>query len=239
MRTRIRCVALPAAFLLWSQLSVAQATSREFRFEVRDRKGKPVPVAQITFFLTGDSVLTDSSGVARVTMLADSAINITVRKIGYEPRTARFVIGTAPAFTVRVAMGDAGQRLPEVEVRNEYPGEPWREGWLQRKRRGGGQFRDLSNFPGGQTFLLNDWFAGLPGVRSGDGGRLDFPRCQNLGVWIDHQHATSPGNGFRQALLGIAAQDVAAIELYQANPPAQFQGQLEDCSLLIWMRRRN
>lgn len=228
--------------LLGVSVAGAQAaqTPRELRIEVRDRKGKPIPDAQLTFFLTGDSARTDSSGIAKATVLADTAINITVRKLGFEARNARFVIGRAPAFNVKVVLGEAGQRLPEVEVKDSYPGEPWRAAYEQRKKRGGGQFRDIAYFPGGVPFSMNDWFNGLPGVRTGggSGAEINVPRCRNLGVWIDGQHATSPGSGYRLALQSIPPQDIAAFELYTSSTPAQYTGQNEDCSLLVWTRLR-
>jgi hypothetical protein len=237
---RFRSALVFLALALGSVSASAQGTAREFRFEVRDAKKKPVPLAHISFFTTGDTVITDSSGIARISVVADSAVVITVRKLGYEPRNARFVIGTAPAFNIRVALGEQGQRLPEVEVKDDYPGEPWRPGYLQRKKRGGGLFRDASYFPGGQPFTLNDWFNGLSGIRTGGGtgGDISFPRCQTPGVWIDNQHATNAGQGTRAALTSVPAQDIAAIEVYLNNPPPQFQGQYEDCSILIWTRLR-
>lgn len=218
----------------------AQKTPRDIRIEVRDRAGKPVPDAHVGFFLTGDSVRTDSAGVANITVSADTAINITVRKIGFAERNARFAIGRAPAFRVRVALGEDAQSLPEVEIKDQYPGEPWRPGFEARKKRGGGQFRDIAYFPGGVPFSLNDWFNGLPGVRTGggSGAEINIPRCRNLGVWIDGQHATSPGSGYRFALATVPPQDIGAFELYTSSTPAQFTGQNEDCSLLIWTRLR-
>jgi hypothetical protein len=216
------------------------STARELRIEVRDRSGKPIPDVHLGFFLTGDSTRTDSSGVATITVFADTAINFTVRKIGFEERNARFVIGRAPAFNVRVALGSVGQRLPEVEVKDNYPGEPWRAAYETRRKRGGGQFRDIKYFPGGAPFTISDWFGGLPGLRTGGapGNEINIPRCRNLGVWIDGQHATSPGSGFRQAIQSVSPQDIAAFELYTANTPAQYTGQTEDCSLLVWTRLR-
>lgn len=225
--------------LMVARTASAQGTPRDFRIEVRDRSGRPIPEAQITFFLTGDSARTDSAGVVNARVNADSAINITVRKIGYEPRNARFVIGRAPAFNVKVMLGEAGQRLAEVEVKDLYPGELWRAGYENRRKRGGGQFRDLSSFPGA-PFSINDWFNGMPGVRTGGapGDQINIPRCRNLGVWIDGQHVTSPSSGYRQAIQTLSPQDIAALELYAMNTPAQFTGQGEDCSLLFWTRAR-
>ena len=221
-------------------VSSAQQTPRDFRIEVRDKSGKPVADALITFFLTGDSARTDSAGIATATVLADTAINITVRKLGMEARNARFVIGRAPAFSVRVAIGEVGQRLPNVEVKDSYPGEPWRVAFEKRRQRGGGQFRDIAYFPGGVPFSMNDWFNGLPGIRTGGGAgaEINVPRCRNLGVWIDGQHATSPSSGYRAALQSIPPQDIAAFELYTSQTPAQYTGQNEDCSLVIWTRLR-
>lgn len=240
MHGLLSCVLPLALTCVTMRSAAAQLTPRDLRIEVRDKSGRPVPDALLTFFLTGDSTRTDSSGIAKLTVLADTAINISVRKLGFEQRNARFVIGRAPAFNVRVALGEAGQRLPEVEVKDSYPGEPWRVAYEQRKKRGGGQFRDIAYFPGGVPFSINDWFNGLPGVRTGggSGSEINIPRCRNLGVWIDAQHATSPGSGYRLALQGLPPQDIAAFELYTSSTPAQFTGQNEDCSLLIWTRLR-
>ena len=218
----------------------AQRLPRELRIEVRDKSGHPIPDVSVGFFLTGDSTRTDSSGNAKVYVVADSVIDIALKKIGYEPRSARFRVGSAIAFTVRVPLGDAGQMLEEVEVREAYT-DPWRKGFEQRKRRGGGQFRDASNFLTGPPNTIANWFAGLPGVRTGGGGGgndINVPRCRRLGVWIDGQHATVPGSDSRFAMATVPAQDIGAFELYTANTPAQYTGQGEDCSLLIWTRLR-
>jgi hypothetical protein len=237
----VLCLAIPlAANVAPSGTALAQRTPRDIRVEVRDKAGKPIPDVHIGFFLSGDSVRTDSAGVANITVDADTAINITVRKIGFAERNARFVIGRAPAFRVRVALGEDAQGLPEVEIKDQYPGEPWRPAFEARRKRGGGQFRDIAYFPGGVPFSMNDWFNGLPGVRTGGGSGSDInvPRCRNLGVWIDGQHVTSPSSGFRFALSTLPPQDIGAFELYTSSTPAQFTGQNEDCSLLIWTRLR-
>ena len=241
MRRMLRVASMLLATMLFPLSMRGQtSTPRELRIEVRDRSGRPIPDAAINFFLSGDSARTDSLGVATITVLVRNSINISIRKIGFEPRDARFAVGSAPAFSVRVAMGDAGQRLPEVEVRDSYPGQPWRTAYEQRKKRGGGQFRDISYFPGGVPFSMADWFNGLPGVRTGggSGAEINVSRCRNLGVWIDGQHATSPGSGHRAAMQTLSPQDIAAFELHTSNTPAQYTGQTEECSLLFWTRLR-
>lgn len=218
----------------------AQVAARDIRVEVVDKDGKPIADAQVSFFLTRDSVRTDSSGFARISVKADSVIDIAVRKIGLEQRQARFKVGRATGFSVRVELGDASQKLAEVEVREDLPAEPWRKAFEQRKKRGGGQFRDISNFASRMPNTIDDWFAGLPGVRTGGGAGNDInvPRCLRLGLWIDGQHVTSPSADYRFALATLPAQDIGAFELYMANTPAQYTGYREDCSLLVWTRIR-
>ena len=243
LRTRlVRAVSLLSFLTLCAATSAlhAQRLPRELRIEVRDKSGRPIPDVSVGFFLTGDSARTDSSGNVKVYVVADSVIDIALKKIGYEPRSARFKVGSAIAFTVRVPLGDVGQMLEEVEVREAYT-DPWRKGFEQRKRRGGGQFRDAASFVTGPPNTIANWFAGLPGVRTGGGGGgndINVPRCRRLGVWIDGQHATLPGADARFALSTVPAQDIGAFELYTANTPAQYTGQGEDCSLLIWTRLR-
>lgn len=239
IRTRGLCI-LATALLLAPVQTVAQPSPREVRVEVRDRGGRMLPGARIDFLPGADTALTDSIGVARIVIDADSTITISVRKLGFEPRAARFPIGKAPAFVVRVVLGDLGARLPEVTVVAEYPGEPWRRGYEERKRRASGSFRDRDFFTGPrQPMLLDDWFNGMPGTQMTSRG-LRINRCPRLGVWIDGMHVTRPGLPASLALMQLTATDIAAVEVYRmAQQQAQFSDpNLEDCSLVVWTRSR-
>lgn len=217
----------------------AQRAPRQIRIEVRDRSGRVLPEVRIDFPPSADSAFTDSSGVASTSIEAESTLTISARKIGYEPRAARFPIGNAPAFVVRVMLGQLGVRLPEVSVTAEYPGEPWRRGYEERRRRASGSFRDRSFFTGRQPMNLDDWFSGLPGAQMTVRG-LRVNRCPRLGVWIDGMHVTAPGLSSSVALMQVTATDIAAIELFRmAQQQAQYsEPTLEDCSLLVWTRTR-
>lgn len=218
----------------------AQPTPRDVRVEVRDRNGRMLPGARVDFLPGTDTAVTDSAGIATAVVNADSTLTISVRKIGFEPRTARFPIGSAPAFVVRVMLGDLGARLAEVTVTAEYPGEPWRRGYEERKRRASGSFRDRSFFTGPrQPQLLDDWFNGVPGAQMTSRG-LRLNRCPRLGVWIDGVHMTRPGIPASVALQQVTAIDIAAIEIYRtAQQQAQFSDpSLEDCSVVVWTRTR-
>lgn len=225
--------------LLAAGVAQAQRAPRQVRVEVRDRSGRVLPDARIEFLTLGDTAVTDSTGVATSTVDADSTLSISVRKIGFEPRAARFPIGTAPAFIVRVTLGQLGTRLPEVTVTAEYPGEPWRQGFEERRRRTSGSFRDRSYFTGQPPMNLNDWFNGIPGAQMTSRG-LRVNRCPRLGVWIDGIHVTAPGLPSSLALMQLTATDIAAIELFRmAQQQSQFSDPaLEDCSLVVWTRTR-
>lgn len=238
---RFRGLSFLATVLLLLPVHVAaQPSPRDVRVEVRDRGGRMLPAARIDFLPGADTALTDSTGVAKATVNADSTITISVRKLGFEPRAARFAIGSAPAFLVRVTLGDLGMRLPEVTVIAEYPGEPWRRGYEERKRRASGSFRDREYFTGPrQPMLLDDWFNGIPGAQMTSRG-LRINRCPRLGVWIDGMHVTRPGLPASIALQQLTAIDIAAVEIYRmAQQQAQFSDpNLEDCSLVVWTRSR-
>jgi hypothetical protein len=227
----------PSLFVALS--TQAQRAPRQVKVEVRDRAGNALPDVRIGFPPGTDSTFTDSTGVAKTSIEADSSVTISVRKIGYEPRAARFPIGNAPAFVVRVTLGQLGVRLPEVSVTAEYPGEPWRRAYEERKRRSSGSFRDRSFFTGREPMNLEDWFAGIPGAQmTGRGLRVN--RCPRLGVWIDGMHVTAPGLNSNLALMQLTATDIAAIELFRmAQQQSQYSDPaLEDCSLLVWTRTR-
>jgi hypothetical protein len=219
---------------------LAQLTPRQVRVEVRDREGHALAGARIEFLPRSDTASTDSAGVANATIDADSIMTISVRKLGFEPRAARFPIGAAPALVVRVTLGQLGARLPEVSVTAEYPGEPWRRAYEDRRRRASGSFRDRSYFAGRQPpMILDEWFVGIPGATMTSRG-LRVNRCPRLGIWIDGMHVTAPGLPSNLALMQLTATDIAAIELYRmAQQQSQYSDPaLEDCSLLVWTRNR-
>lgn len=237
-RHHVSSLAIIAALLLPAQAD-AQVSAREVRVEVRDRGGRMLPEARIEFLPGADTALTDSAGIARLTIEADTTLTIGVRKLGFEPRAARFVIGTAPAFVIRVTLGTLGIRLPDVTVTAEYPGEPWRRGYEERRRRSSGSFRDRSYFTGRAPMMLDDWFNGIPGAQMTSRG-LRINRCPRLGVWIDGMHVTRPGLSSALALMQLTPTDIAALEIYRmAQQQAQFSDpNLEDCSLVVWTRSR-
>ncbi len=218
----------------------AQLISRQVRVEVRDREGHALAGARIEFLPRSDTASTDSLGIANATIDADSTMTISVRKIGFEPRAARFPIGVAPALVVRVTLGQLGTRLPEVSVTAEYPGEPWRRAYEDRRRRASGSFRDRNYFAGRQPpMILDEWFVGISGATMTSRG-LRVNRCPRLGIWIDGMHVTAPGLPANLALMQVTATDIAAIELYRmAQQQSQYSDPgLEDCSLLVWTRNR-
>ncbi len=222
-----------------SQLA-AQMTSRDIRVEVRDRQGQAVEAAHVQFRDRADSANTDSLGIAELTVAADSLLEIVVSKDGFESRYAKFRIGSAPVFIVKVTMGMQGARVPSLSLTPEYPGEPWRLGFEDRRRKGSGTFRDLRYFSGRQMpQSLDEWFQGMPGVEMMSDG-LHVRRCARLGVWIDGLHATGPGMTTNAALTVLNANNIAALELYRTASQLEQMSDpnREDCSLLVWNRIR-
>jgi hypothetical protein len=218
----------------------AQMTARDIRVEVRDRQGQAVEAAHVQFRDRADSANTDSLGIAELTVAADSLLEIVVSKDGFESRYARFRIGSAPVFIVKVTMGMQGTRLPTLTLTPEYPGEPWRLGFEERRRKSSGTFRDLRYFSGRQMpQTLDEWFQGIPGVEMMSDG-LHIRRCKTLGVWIDGLHATGPGMTTNAALSVLNASDIAALELYRTASQLEQMSDpnREDCSLLVWNRIR-
>ncbi len=218
----------------------AQMTARDIRVEVRDRQGQAVESAHIQFRDRADSASTDSLGIAEITVSADSLLEIVVSKDGFESRYAKFRIGSAPMFIVKVTMGMQGTRVPNLSLTPEYPGEPWRQGFEDRRRKSSGTFRDLRYFSGRQMpQSLDEWFQGIPGVEMMTDG-LHVRRCATIGVWIDGLHATGPGMTMNAALSVLNANNIAAIELYRTASQLEQMSDpnREDCSLLVWNRIR-
>jgi hypothetical protein len=215
----------------------AQRT-REVKIDVRDGGNRGVPEDRTPLLPAGNPPVTDSSGKARLATRSDTAIVVVVRKLGFAQRSARFVVGAAPAFVVRVQLAPEGAtQLPEVVVIEDYLGEPWRQGFEDRRKRVSGSFRDRSHFGEREPQTLNDWFVGIPGaIVAGRAFRIS--RCPRLGVWIDGAHVTNGGLSSSLAMMQLTATDIAAIELYRtAQQQAQFSDpNREDCTLLVWTR---
>lgn len=241
MRRPVATATTFAVFACVSAMTLgAQMTSRDIRVEVRDRQGQAVESAHVQFRDRADSANTDSLGIAELTVTADSLLEIVVSKDGFESRYAKFRIGSAPVFIVKVTMGLHGAHVPKLSLTSEYPGEPWREGFEERRRKSSGTFRDLRYFSGRQMpQSLDEWFQGIPGVEMMSDG-LHVRRCATIGVWIDGLHATGPGLTTNAALTTLNANNIAAIELYRtASQLAQMSDpNREDCSLLVWNRIR-
>jgi hypothetical protein len=244
MRTRV--LAVLASYLIAGTLAAQGAPSSRFvQFIVSsgERGHPPVAEANVSLPESGETAITDSSGVASLAALIGESVRIRIRKVGFEAIDTVVPIppGT-PTITIRAQMSTVGTVLPTITVTGAYPREPWREGFELRRKQIGTAARDTSRFKGGVPANMDRWFEGIPGVyyRSvGSSDGLRMSRCRRPAVFVNGQSMTRGVlNSASDALRSIPASEVVAIEVYmnQVPTPPQFAQPLADCSIVIWLR---
>jgi hypothetical protein len=226
------------------QYGFAQGTLRGV---VRDKAGKPIADADVGIVTLRRLVKTDEQGRFTLTKLPGGVIEISIRRLGYEPSKVSASVGAMDPDTLVVTLSENVAILEAVNVnKGEVRQREAIEDYYRRVVRGVGQYitRDqIENRWGGNP---SDMLRNTPGIRFiklPSGGRgVRFPAtsinmrdCAPM-IWIDGQKA--PGLEVDDVTLG----DIEGIELYKgaSTTPMQFSqslGGTNSCgTIVIWTR---
>jgi hypothetical protein len=194
-------------------------------------------------------VLTDSTGVVRVSVPAGRARALTVRALGFTPATIRV---DASRDTVRVVtLTPTVQALPGVDIEAAASGP--RE-FQRRARVGIGRFLTREELqrrraPNLSAALVGTagWSVVGQGVTTAVVLRDDYGRLCEPTYWVDGIRVTYGAqpytyrqrvSRYTEALQGIPIDEIAGVELYRrpgVGPP-QFEA-LDGCGVIvIWTR---
>lgn len=225
-----------------SQPAFAQGTLRGV---VRDTAGAPIADVDVGIVALRKLGKTDDQGRFIFTKVPAGVTEISVRRLGYVPRTLSVTIGAADTDTLVVKLKHNIAMLSAVNVsKGEVRQREMIEDYYRRVVRGVGQYitRDQIEKRWGGT--PSDVLRNTPGVRfikTQNGRGVRFPGtsinmrdCAPM-IWIDGQRA--PGMEIDDVTLG----DIEGIEIYSgpSTTPMQFsQSQsANNCgTIVIWSR---
>jgi hypothetical protein len=217
------------------------------------------PIAGAVVVLVGhrDSARTSSSGEFEIRGVAPGNHTLSVRAIGYAPRTLSILVSRVDGWAGTVELERLPQPLPQVTVTEKPPELAYTtkyDGFFQRRKRGlSGTFRTHEDFEKSGATNMATALAGIPGVAvsttvspiMGPEYRFRIARCPgnppNVAVYIDGQLISvdkRTPESFNELMNSILLTDVRYVEFYRG--PGQIPSDIErgdNCAvLLIWMR---
>lgn len=225
----------------------ARAQQGTLRGTVTDSTGAPIANADIGIVALRRLTRTDDKGQFELAKLPPGDIELGVRRLSFEPRTIRVVIGAARVDSLLIVLIAHAAVLDAMnvnagEVRRREMVEDF---YRRRTRGGGGQFITRDQIEKRWGGAPSDLLRSTPGIRfvrvAGGGKGVRFPNtsiarrdCAPM-IWIDGQKA--PG----MEIDDITLHDIEGVELYHgpSTTPLQFsQSQSSNTcgTIVIWSR---
>lgn len=243
-------VAFAARFALGCFLGVSGLTPRSaaaqtvVRGVVVDSAGRPVSEVALGILAIHQVTRTDDHGHFAIPGVPAGQVEISVRRIGYEPQLVRFVVSGGPADSIRVEITELPEVLEAVKVSETERHRRQRiEDFYWRRARGLGTYFTREEILARRASVPTDVLRTAKGVRivrtsNGMGVRFDSAVSARSGciptLWIDGQRV--PG----MEIDAIPLNDIEGIELYNgvSTTPAEFwQGNNPQCgTIVVWSR---
>ena len=225
--------------------SVGAQGSHVLRGTVRDSAGEPIPEADVAIVAQRLVTRSNAKGEYVLPRVRPGAAIVSVRRIGFEPRSIRIDILDDPTTPLDLVLAAHALLLEGMEVSaRERRRLVAIEDFYRRRAKGSGMFVTREDIEQRHALKLSDALRDLPGLRfeRGRGGTL--LRFLNSAsqrrdcvpqYWID---------GVRVANLEldeIPVHDVEGVELYDgpSTTPIQFAhfgGQTSCGTVVIWSR---
>lgn len=212
---------------------------------VRDSAGSPIPEADVAIISAHLLSRTDNAGAFLFTRVSTGPAELSVRRLGYAPRSIQLDLRPDAKDTIIVVMVAQALELPGVVVNDQMKRRLlWIEDFYRRRAKGiGGTYYTRDDIEARHASRLSDVLRDAPGVRfvrarGGSGVRFDSPanfRSNCLPqYWIDGQRVMNI------EVDDFPARDIEGIELYAgpSSTPTQFsQGAITSCgTVVIWSR---
>jgi hypothetical protein len=207
---------------------------------VADSAGEPIDGADVAIVTLHRLTRTDERGRFSLDGLPAGDVDVSVRRLGYAPKTVRLKL-TAAGDSTRITLTELPEMLQGMSA-TERRARMEIEQFYRRRARGPGTFVTRQEIEDRHAVALSDVLRMAPGVqvvRGAAGNGIRFTSgtarrgCMPL-IWLDGQKA--PGMEIDQ----IPQSDVEGIELYQgaSTTPAQFwQNTATTCgTIVVWTR---
>ena len=226
-----------------AQAPVQPTVPHELKGVVIDVSRAPIARAEITA-VSGVNVvghaLTASDGSFNLGSVPVGSLSLTIRQLGYEPKTIELDIGTQQPAALDIILSATATQLKKVviNVADVGPLDEFNE--HRRQSRGSAKFYDQEEIRKRGAMYPSDLFRTMPGVsvRAGmaGGNAIRIRGCQPI-VWIDGQRV--PGAELDEV---ASSSDIAGIEFYpsMAGTPAKYAARsaLPCGTLLVWTKTR-
>ncbi|HEX6058362.1 MAG TPA: carboxypeptidase regulatory-like domain-containing protein [Gemmatimonadaceae bacterium] len=192
---------------------------------VRNADGRPVQGATVLVWGSGVEGTTDAAGRFLLTGLPSGTHNLEVRRIGFQPERVPVTLGRRRPAAVTVALREAVPVLEPVEVVGQRE-EDDRTGFLQRSKRGFGDYITSDEIEKRHAIATSDLLRTTPGIQVVPGGPMGSTilmrgSCRPA-LWIDGMRLTTYDSIDNLVQPG----DIVGIEIYKspAETPPQFSG---------------
>ena len=232
-----------AVGIVW--IHPAQAQKGKLMGIVRDSVGAPVPEADVSIPAAHLLTRTDSSGAFVLSRVNTGQAELSVRRLGFVPRSMQVNVKPDATDTLVVIMVAQALELPGVAIDEQTRRHLlWIEDFYRRRAKGiGGTFYTRDDIEARRASRLSDVLRDAPGVRfvrsrAGSGIRFDnqsnFRRDCVPQYFVDGQRVPNI------EIDDLSPRDVEGVELYSgpSSTPSQFQqGAVTSCgTVVIWSR---
>ena len=210
---------------------------------VTDSAGDPIAEAAVAIVALRQATRTDDAGHFTFSKLPLGELEVSVRRIGYEPKTVKITITTSVIDSIKVRLKDLPEVLSAMSVSvTEQHRRQGIEDFYWRRARGLGAFFTKEEIRARNVSAPSDMLRSTPGirfVRAGGGKGIRFistssrRECMPT-IFLDGQRAVG------LEIDDLSAQDIEGMELYQSlasTPPQFFNGGGTPCGVIVvWSR---
>jgi hypothetical protein len=228
-------------------LCATSATAQQslLRGIVTDSSGDPIADAAVAIVALHHAMRTNDAGRFVFDKLPAGEVEVSVRRIGYEPRTVKVMLTTAAADSITVKLTELAEVMSAIAVSaQEAHRRQGIEDFYWRRARGIGAFFTKEEIRARNVSAPSDMLRSTPGVRfvrAGGGKGIRFVSPSNARrdcmptIWLDGQRALG------LELDDLSANDIEGMELYQSlsTTPPQFShgGSTTPCgTIVVWSR---
>lgn len=211
---------------------------------VVDSAGNGVPQAQIELLARGLVVArlrSDTSGHFRARDIDARSLDVSVRRLGFEPDTVPVLIpADLEQAEVRIVLAPVVTQLSPTQVLAEHKADRRLHSFYERQADNKyGSYIAPETIERRQPIFISELLRAVPGVKvqpsSRAGNRVTIRGCAPV-VWVD-------GARMQDAQVDdvVEPQDVAAIEIYRSfsGLPSQYFDRSANCgTIIVWTKVR-
>jgi Carboxypeptidase regulatory-like domain/TonB-dependent Receptor Plug Domain len=242
LMSRLASVALGGLILATSPLG-AQRRTGSLSGVVRDDAGAPIASVEIVAVKHSVTARTDSVGRFLLAALPAGALDLTFRRLSFEPVVVTIDLPANDTTEVEVKLTVVAQRLTGVVVNDRAPKHRVLEGFESRRREAIGYFVTRAQIEKRHPLVLSDMLRMIPGtiLTAGETGRMTLRFTRSIArncapqFYVDGVQAT----GF--TIDDMQPGDVEGVEIFPgaAGLPPEFnrlRSSSQCGSVLIWTR---